>query len=138
MADEEDFLTNVETAFLNLFNADPILKDYNWQHYASDEKIVLPRGVLNVTSRRDPDETPYHRIEVNIRLEGRPLHQELSPVKNELVELFDNTSEFDLSQASEGTVWFIGKATNVAEDGPVKDGLRTRTFGFVIYGVPMV
>lgn len=137
MPAQEDFLTNVETALLAVFNGDQILKDYNWKRYDSDEQIALPRGVLAVNSRRDPEETPYHRIEVRIRLEGRPNHQELSPVKNELVEVFEKMTPFDLSEFSEGTVTFIGKAEQVVEDSSVREGLRIRTLSFVIYGVPM-
>jgi hypothetical protein len=135
MPAEEDFLTNVEAAFLAIFTANDVLKDYHWQAYDSDEQIVLPRGVLVVSARRDPDETPYYRIEVAIRLEGRPKHQDLSPVRNELVDVFEQLTTDQLSTASEGTVAFIGKGINVVEDSPIREGLRTRTLNFVIYGV---
>ena len=132
-----DFLTNVESAFLSVFAANPILGKYNWQRWDSDEQLELPRGVLGLRARRDPEETPYHRIEVSVRLEGRSKRQKLSVVMREMVDLLQNMGDGDLSSASNNKVTFIGKAVNVSEDRPIAQGLRTWTVNFVIYAVPM-
>jgi hypothetical protein len=133
-----DFLTNVETAFLTLLAANPLLAEYNWQRGTSDKQVELPRGVLGLRSQRDPDESPYYRIDVLIKLEGRPKKQEMAAIRNELVELLETTEPSDLSDASKGTVAFIGRAIRVVEENPIVEGLRTRTLGFMIYAVPMV
>lgn len=134
---ELDFLTNVESSFLNVFMADPMLKQYNWKRWDSDEEKELPRAALGLRSRRDPDETPYHRIEVTLKIEGRPKRLKLSAVMNEVIKVLSTTNELDLGAASGGTVAFIGKADLVTQDRPITEGLRTWTLGFVIYAVPM-
>jgi hypothetical protein len=135
---QEDFLTNVETAFLSLFTANDLLREYNWQRWDSDAEAKLPRGLMGLKARRDPEDTPYHRIEVEIRLEGRPTRQKLSVVVNELKDVLEATSETALSAASGDTVQFMGRAISVSQDRPIVGGLRTWTFGFVIYALPMV
>jgi len=132
-----DFLTNVESSFLELFMQDEMLKEYNWQRWDSDVQLELPRGLIGLKSRRDPEESPYHRIEVSVRFEGRPKKQKLSVVMNELVELLKNTDDEDLTNASHGSVTFIGRAIQVQEERPIMSGLRTWTLTFVIYAVPM-
>jgi hypothetical protein len=133
-----DFLTNVETAFLTVFAANPLLVQYNWQRWDSDDQLEVPRGVIGLRSRRDPEETPYHRIDVSVRLEGRPKRQKLSVVMNELVKLLTNLSQDDLGTASGNKVVFLGKAIAVGQDRPITSGLRTWTLEFSVYAVPMV
>jgi hypothetical protein len=132
-----DFLTNVETAFLSLFTAHPILGGYNWQQWDSDVQVELPRGVLGLRSRVNPDETPYRRIDVSVRFEGRPKKPKLGYVMAALTELLEQTNDSDLSAASGNTVVFIGKAINIEQDRPITSGLRTWTQTFTIYAVPM-
>jgi hypothetical protein len=132
-----DFLTNVETAFLTIFEADPLLSQYNWQRWDSDQQIQIPRGVLGLRSRRDPDETPYQRIEVNLRFEGRPKREPLGTVMAALVNLLEHIDPIDLTNASGNTVTFIGKAINVEHDRPIVQGLRYWTHTFVVYAVAM-
>jgi hypothetical protein len=132
-----DFLTNVESTLLTTLTANALLNEYNWQRWDSDEQVQLPRGVLGLRARRDPEESPYHRIDVIIKFEGRPKKQKLSTVMNELLSVLKNTSPNDLTLNSNNTVTFIGKAINIAEDRPIVTGLRTWTLGFVIYALPM-
>lgn len=133
-----DFLTNVETAFLKIFAANAVLDAYNWQRWDSDVELKLPRGVLGLRARIDPEETPYRRVEVAIRLEGRPKRHKLSVVMHEMWSVLQSTNASDLSDASDGTVKFIGDGVAVSEDRPIASGLRTWTIGFSIYALPMV
>lgn len=132
-----DFLTSVENAFLNIFNANAILSGYHWQPWDSDAQLELPRGVLGLRARRDPEETPYHRIDVTLRLEGRPQKQELSTVMNEVMTVLKTTSPEELTQASNNLAQFIGRANVAIEDRPIQSGLRTWQLQFVVYAVPM-
>jgi hypothetical protein len=135
---QDDFLTNVETAFLSLFQGSDILKSYNWQRWDDDVEPGLPRGMMTLAAARDPEETPYHRIQVIIRFEGRPKRQKLSVVVNELKDLLEAATTTDLDTKSGNTVKFIGKAVSVVQSRDVREGLRVWQFGFVIYAVPMV
>jgi hypothetical protein len=56
---------------------------------------------------------------------------------NELIHLLETATTNDLSDASNGTVVFIGKATSVQQDRPIVTGLRTWTLVFAVYAVPM-
>jgi len=133
-----DFLTNVETAFLKTFTANSILNAYNWQRWDSDEIVELPRAVLGLRAMRDPDDTPYHKLYVVIRLEGRPKQHKLTVIVNELKDVLETTTETDLYTASGNTVNFIGRALSIGEDRQIAEGLRVWLFSFVIYALPMV
>lgn len=135
---QEDFLTNVETAFLKLFAANAILGAYNWARWDDDTEAELPRGIMNLSAVRDPEDTPYHKIQVSMRFEGRPKKQKLSVVVNELKDLLETANTTDLDTASGNTVKFMGRALSVAQTRIVEGGLRHWTFTFVIYGLPMV
>ncbi len=135
---QEDFLTNVETAFLFVLTSNTLLAQYNWQKWDDDSEAELPRGKIGLSARREPDDTPYHRIEVVIQFEGRPKRQKLSVVVNELKDVFETINTTALDAASGNTVKFMGHAITVAENRPITGGLRVWTFGFVIYAVPMV
>lgn len=134
---EVDFLTNVESAFLKLFTNNPLLNEYSWARWDSDEEMKLPAATLGLRARRDPDETPYHRVDVSLRLEGRPKKQKLSTVMNEIITVLKTTQPQQLSELSDGMVSFIGKAITVGEDRPIRSGLRSWTLDFAIYALPM-
>jgi hypothetical protein len=134
----EDFLTNVESAFLALFADNNILKQYNWQRWDDDKEADLPRGAMALAAVREPEDTPYHKVQVVIQFEGRPKKQRSSVVVNELKDLLETKNTTDLDAASGNTVTFMGHALAVSERRDVKDGLRVWTFGFVIYALPMV
>jgi hypothetical protein len=138
MAAKLDFISNVETAFLSLFAADDILSGYNWEKWDSDKELKLPRGYLGLRARRDPEETPYHRIDVTVTFEGRPKKTKLSVVMAALKSLLETKSPSDLTTASGNTVKFIGQAVSVNEDRRIAGGLRTWVFTFALYAVPMV
>jgi len=133
-----DFLTNVETAFLKVFTADSVLKEYNWERWDSDQTVELPRATLGLSARRDPEDTPYHRIEAVIRFEGRPKKQKMTAIVNQLKDVLETINTADLDTASGNTVQFMGHAITVNENRSIVEGLRVWMFAFVIYGLPMV
>jgi len=132
-----DFLTNVETAFIALFAAENVLKDYNWERWDSDKELRLPRGYIQLSAQPD-DETAYYKVTIIVTFEGRPKKAKLSVVMGALKSLLETKSASDLSTASGDTVKFIGAAIGVKEDRRVAGGLRTWIFSFSIYAVPMV
>ena len=133
-----DFLTNVETAFLSVFAANDILKFYNWQRWDSDKQLKLPRGSIELSTRTDPEEGPYQRVQITLTFEGRPKKHRFSVIVNEIKSLFQTLNTTDLDTASGNTVQFMGKADSVAEDRRIAGGLRTWVFAFVMYALPMV
>jgi hypothetical protein len=133
-----DFLTNVETAWLKVINANSILNKYNWQRWDSDIEVKLPRGTVSVSSRIDPEESAYHRVQTTFTFEGRPKKQKLSVVVNEFKTLLETLDASDLDAASGNTIHIIGKANVVSEDRRVIAGLRVWSYSFVLYAVPMV
>jgi hypothetical protein len=135
---QEDFLTNIETALLAIISNNDLLREYNWQRWDSDVEAKLPRGMMTLAAVRDPEETPYHKVQVLVRFEGRPTKQKLSVVVNELKDVLEATTEAALDAASGDTVKFIGKAVSVSQSRDIRDGLRVWTFGFIIYALPMV
>jgi hypothetical protein len=133
----EDFLTNIETAFLSVFTQNAILKEYNWQRWDDDVEAELPRGMMMLSAIRDPEDTPYHKVHVQMQFEGRPKKQKLSVVVNELKNVLIATTQLALGAACNNTVQFMGRALSVQENRAVKDGLRVWSFGFVIYALPI-
>ena len=137
MATATDFLTNVETAFLKIVAANTILKAYNWQRWDSDNPVRLPRGVIELSARQDPDESPIHRVQFDITFEGKPKRQKLSVVMHELKALLETTTTTDLKTASGSTVHFYNKAESVSMDTPIRDELRNWTLSFALYALPL-
>lgn len=137
MPQDVDFLTNVETAFLQLFANDSVLVHYNWERWDSDKELKLPRGYLSLSAKPD-DDTAYYKVTATVTFEGRPKKTKLSVVMHALKELLETKSQADLYAASGNTVKFLGHAEKVNEDRRIASGLRMWIFSFAIYAVPMV
>jgi hypothetical protein len=132
----EDFLTNVESVFLALFETDSLLALYNWQKWDSDSQVELPRGVITIDGRHDPEGSAIFRLQFEIRFEGRPKKARMSVVMNQLKTLLTNTAMSSLNNAK---VNFFG---SFAEDVAIRrtniGGLRGWHISFTIFAVPMV
>jgi hypothetical protein len=133
-----DFLTNVETAFLQLFANDPLLKLYNWERWDTDKEVKLPRGYISLRASMEPDETPWRRLDVTVTFEGRPKKSKLSVVMAGLITLLANKNNLDLMTASGNTVKFFGRAESVTEERRISSGLRVWSFTFAVHALPMV
>ncbi len=133
----DDFLTNVETAWLTIVRNSDILALYNWERWDSDTELKLPRGRVNVRGRIDPEETPYWRVETEFAFEGRPKKQQFSVIMNELKTILEQTETSDLEVASNNTVKFFGRGEGVTQDRQVMGGLRVWKLSFALYAMPM-
>lgn len=134
----DDFLTNVETAWLTVIQASTILAQYNWERWDSDKKLKIPRGWISLSARTNPEEGPYQAVTTTFTFEGRPKRHKLSIVVNEFKTLLEELNLIDLQGASNNTVQFFGKAENVNEERKVEGGLRIWTYSFVIYAMSLV
>lgn len=134
----DDFLTNVETAWLTVIQNSAVLAAYNWERWDCDTEAKLPRGRLNLSARTSPDETPYQRVHTEFVLEGRPKRHKFSVVMNELKTLLEELNNIDLMGACNNTVKFFGRAENVSEDRKVNGGLRVWTLTFDLFAMPML
>ena len=134
----DDFLTNVEEAWLVAVSASTILAAYNWERWDSDRQLKQPRARLALSSRTDPEEGPYQRVSHVFTFEGRPKRHKLSVVVNEFKTLLETVNLIDLQGASNNTVQFFGKGENIMEDRRVEGGLRVWTYGFTLYAQSLV
>lgn len=134
----EDFLTNVETAWLSVVQTSAILAAYNWERWDCDKQLKIPRGRVAVSTRTSPEEGPYQRVAYEFTFEGRPKRHKLSVVMNEFKALLETVNLIDLQGASNNTVKFFGRAEDVSEDRRVDGGLRVWTYKFVLYAMPLI
>lgn len=134
MSYQKDFLTNVADALLKLFNANAMLKQYNWDSWDSDKPVRMPRGYLNVQADQSLIDTgtPW-TVKPEVVLEGKPKRAKLSAVMNELEKILEGDAlHVNLNTNATGLVLFFHRAENMSVRQSIEQGLRVRRITFSI------
>ena len=129
-----DFLTNVETAFLKLFQLDPNLKALNWQAWDSNADVVLPRATLTLSAKQTFPSARLYEINVEVNLDSAPLDQRLNQAffaLQRLLEYVDLPSQLNLY--APGTVNFNAPIENVELKQTIEGDVRRRSVSFTIF-----
>jgi hypothetical protein len=128
-----DFLTNVETAFLKLFQLDPALKALNWQSWDNNADVTLPRGTIAINAKQTFPQARLYEINVEVNLDAAPLDQKLSQAffaLQRLIEYIDLSSQLNTYTT---LVNFNTPVENVELRQTIEGDMRRRSVTFSIF-----
>jgi len=134
-----DFLSNVESAFLKLFQINPALSALNWQTWDSDADVTLPRATISLSAKQAFPQARLYEIQVEINLDAAPKDQKLSQgffALQRLVEYIDLPSQ--LNSYSTGLVNFNAPIENAEIRQTIEGDIRRRSISFSIFAASII